>query len=223
MRKLLFAILLIAVACKKQAPEDSTVNTNTTPVDTVKKPVGVNAGTDGNIYKGEKPAPGIQDSFKTYFIKQGNNYCDNNDYALTQYTFMHFQAILDSTCIYTTVDPGNQADINKLYGFADCASHHQTNSARFGWNWQNGAMHIHAYCYAGTVRSYKELGMVTLGKAFDCKLYVLPDKYIFELEGKKDTMTRSCPDNTAIGYKLLPYFGGDEPAPHDVRVKIREM
>lgn len=84
-------------------------------------------------------------------------------------------------------------------------------------------MHIHAYCYAGTVRSYVELGTVPLGKAFDCKLYVLPDKYIFELEGKKDTMARGCPDNVAIGYKLLPYFGGNEPAPHDVRVKIREM
>ena len=222
MRKLLFATLLLLAACKKQQSAPATPNE---PVitDTVKPVPGKKAEKDNIMQNGAVSPGAIQDSFKTYFIKQGNNYCDNNDYALTQYTFMHFRAILDSSCIYTTVDPGNQADINKLFGFADCASHHQTNSARFGWNWENGAMHIHAYCYAATVRSYKELGTVTLGKAFDCKLYVLPDKYIFELEGKKDTMTRGCPDNTAIGYKLLPYFGGDEPAPHDVRVKIREM
>lgn len=222
MRKLLLATLLLLAACKKQQSDPATPSE---PVftDTVKHVSGKTAEKDNVIQHGEVSPVVIQDSFKTYFIKQGNNYCDNNDYALTQYTFMHFRAILDSSCIYTTVDPNNQADINKLFGFADCASHHQTNSARFGWNWENGAMHIHAYCYAGTVRSYKELGTVALGKAFDCKLYVLPDKYIFELEGKKDTMMRGCPDNTAIGYKLLPYFGGDEPAPHDVRVKIREM
>lgn len=223
MRKLLFVTILLAAACKKQDTATTTGNVNAAGTDTVKKHTGVNVGADSSYYTGKKPEPAPQDSFKTYFIKQGNNYCDNNDYALTQYTYLHFRAILDSSCIYTTVDPGNQADINKLYGFADCASHHQTNSARFGWNWENGVMHIHAYCYAGTVRSYKELGIVELGKAFDCKLYVLPDKYIFELEGKKDTMVRGCPDNTAVGYKLLPYFGGDEPAPHAVRVKIREM
>jgi hypothetical protein len=222
MRKLLLFTLLTLVACKKQQ-NDQTKSSDPVPTDTVETKKGMHTAKNNSLQQSELIPALVQDSFKTYFIKQGNNFCDNNDYALTQYTYMHFRAILDSSCIYATVDPTNQADINKLFGFADCASHHQTNSARFGWNWENGAMHIHAYCYAGTVRSYKELGTVTLGKAFDCKLYVLPDRYVFELEGKKDTMTRGCSDNTAIGYKLLPYFGGNEPAPHNVRVKIREM
>lgn len=222
MRNLLFIIVLFIAGCKKEVAE--TIGDNNNPNDTTNIPSGIAIVADNTQHIPAKhEITIIQDSFKTYNIKNGNNYCDNNDYALSQYTFLHFRAILDSSCIYSTVDPTNQADINKLFGFADCASHHQTNSARFGWNWENGAMHIHAYCYAGTVRSYKELGTVALNKAFDCKLYVLPDKYIFELDGKKDTMTRGCADNTAIGYKLLPYFGGNEPAPHDVRVKIREM
>lgn len=221
MRCLLFAIILFITGCKKEKAENPIADKK--PVDTAQQSSGVSATPDNILYNPSKSEIGFADSFKTYIIKKGNNYCDNNDYALTQYTFLHFRAILDSSCIYSTADPTNQADINKLFGFADCASHHQTNSARFGWNWENGAMHIHAYCYAGTLRNYKELGAVPLNKAFDCKLYVLPDKYIFELEGKKDTMTRGCTDNAAIGYKLLPYFGGNEPAPHDVRVKIREM
>lgn len=221
MRYLLFAIILFIIGCKKEKTENS-LNDNK-PVDTLQPTIGIVVQEDNIHYNSAKPEIGFADSFKKYIISKGNNYCDNNDYVLTQYTFLHFRAILDSSCIYATVDPTNQADINKLFGFADCASHHQTNSARFGWNWENGAMHIHAYCYAGTVRSYKELGTVVLNKAFDCKLYVLPDKYVFELEGKKDTMTRGCADNAAIGYKLLPYFGGNEPAPYDVRVKIREM
>lgn len=219
MRYLLFAFILIISGCKKEMAENPI--TDNKPIDTLKPSTGFSAAVDNINYNPSKSE--TEDSFKIYIIRKGNNYCDNNDYALTQYSFLHFRAMLDSSCIYSTVDPTNQADINKLFGFADCASHHQTNSARFGWNWENGAMHIHAYCYAGTVRSYKELGTVALNKAFDCKLYVLPDKYIFELDGKKDTMTRGCVDNTAIGYKLLPYFGGNEPAPHDVRVKIREM
>lgn len=221
MRYLLFAIILFITGCKKEKAENPIADKK--PVDTAQQSSGVSATPDNILYNPAKSEIGFADSFKTYILRKGNNYCDNNDYALTQYTFLHFRAILDSSCIYATVDPTNQADINKLFGFADCASHHQTNSARFGWNWENGAMHIHAYCYAGTVRSYKELGTVVLNKAFDCKLYVLPDKYVFELNGKKDTMTRGCTDNAAIGYKLLPYFGGNEPAPHDVRVKIREM
>ncbi|HLO72037.1 MAG TPA: hypothetical protein VK167_14255 [Flavipsychrobacter sp.] len=221
MRYLLFAIILFITGCKKEKAENPI--TDKKPVDTAQQSSGVSATPDNILYNPAKSEIGFADSFKTYIIRKGNNYCDNNDYALTQYTFLHFRAILDSSCIYATVDPTNQADINKLFGFADCASHHQTNSTRFGWNWENGAMHIHAYCYAGTVRNYKELGTVALNKAFDCKLYVLPDKYVFELEGKKDTMTRGCADNAAIGYKLLPYFGGNEPGPHEVRVKIREM
>ncbi len=221
MRYQLIAIILLISGCKKEKAQSPVVDKK--PVDTVELSAGVNAVADNVKYNPSKPEKDLQDSFKTYTIRSGKNFCDNNDYALTQYSFMHFRAILDSSCIYATADPTNQADINKLFGFADCASHHQTNSARFGWNWENGAMHIHAYCYAGTVRSYKELGTVALNKSFDCKLYVLPDKYVFELEGKKDTMARGCADNTAVGYKLLPYFGGNEPAPHDVRVKIREM
>lgn len=221
MRYLLFAIILFMIGCKKEKAGNPIADKK--PVDTAQESSGVSATLDNIHYNPSKSQIGFADSFKTYIIRKGNNYCDNNDYALTQYTFLHFRAILDSSCTYATVDPTNQADINKLFGFADCASHHQTNSARFGWNWDNGAIHIHAYCYAGTVRNYKELGTIALNKAFDCKLYVLPDKYVFELNGKKDTMTRGCTDNAAIGYKLLPYFGGNEPAPHDVRVKIREM
>jgi hypothetical protein len=28
-------------------------------------------------------------------------------------------------------------------------------------------------------------------------------------------------DTIAAGYKLVPYFGGDEPAPHDMQIKVK--
>src|SRR5690606_41284654 len=64
---------------------------------------------------------------------------------------------LDSSCVYKNPHPENQDDINKLYGFSDCTSLHHANSARFGWNWKDGALRIHAYCYVDSVRQYKEL------------------------------------------------------------------
>lgn len=35
-------------------------------------------------------------------------------------------------------------------------------------------------------------------------------------------MQRHCSDAVDTDYKLLPYLGGDEPAPHDIRIKIKE-
>ncbi|HRO42041.1 MAG TPA: hypothetical protein PL009_04370 [Flavipsychrobacter sp.] len=166
---------------------------------------------------------GNTDTFITYLIRAGNNFCDNNSYPTAALTSLKFKALFDSSCIYATVDPNNQADINKLYGFADSNTFHQTNSARFGWNWMNGEMHIHAYCYVSTVRMYKELGTVPLNTEIDCRLDVLPGKYIFTLNGKSDTMLRASQEVVAKGYKLYPYFGGDEPAPHDIKIKVKEI
>lgn len=162
-------------------------------------------------------------SFITYLIKAGNNYMEGNTYPPFAQSSMKFQAIFDSSCIYTTTDPNDQADICKLMGFADSNTFHQQNSARFGWNWMNGQMHIHGYTYVSTTRIYKELGTVPLNTIINCELDVIPGKYIFILNGKRDTMQRSCMDTIAVGYKLYPYFGGNEPAPHDIRIKIKEL
>jgi hypothetical protein len=226
MRLLVIALLPVLLCnCKKTDKPAPPATTTTPPVDTpaTKHPDVLANNTNQPVKPYTIDGTTPIDSFTSYLIKKGNNFCENNTYAITQYTTLRFRAVFDSSCIYTTTLPANQQDINKLFGFADCASHHQTNSARFGWNWYNGALHIHAYCYAGGTRSYKELGTVPIGKTIDCTLQVLDNTYIFMLDGKADTMQRGCTSANATGYKLLPYFGGDEPAPHDVKIKIREM
>lgn len=194
-------------SCQKN---DSTKSTPPTPKDTTK------VDTTDTL-----TAP--IDSFITYRILKGKNYCENNSYPLWKQSSLRFVVIFDSSCIYTNVDPVNQADINKLYGFSDCTTLHHANSARFGWNWINGAIHIHAYCYVDSVRQYKELGAVSLNKEVNCSIETLPGKYVFTLNGKRDTMLRHCTDSIANGIKLFPYFGGDEPAPHDIQIKIKEL
>ena len=188
--------------------DTTTTNINQIPVDT----------TDTTT-----TFPVVIDSFTSYIIPAGAFYVNGNVYSVFSQQSLKFKVVFDSSCIYTTVDPQNQADINKLYGFSDCGTHHHTNSARFGWNWQDGQMHIHAYCYADSVRLYKELGTVALNQEHTCTIEALPGMYVFTLNGQKDTMQRHCTNVVATGYKLLPYFGGTEPAPHEVRIKIREI
>ena len=148
---------------------------------------------------------------------------EGNTYPAFSHNSLKFKAIFDSSCIYSTVDPTNQADICKLYGFADNNSFHQVNSARFGWNWLNDSLRIHAYCYVNSVRIYKELGTVPINSPSDYSIEVIPGKYIFTLNGKVDTMDRFSLDPQAIGYRLYPYFGGDEPAPHEIKIRIKDL
>jgi len=209
-KNLLVLLLCLSLGCSKS--DDAPPPSN-----------GGGGGGNGGGGGGNGGGGQTGDTFTTYIIKAGNNFCENNVYPLSEIKILKFKAILDSTCIYTNVNPDNQADINKLYGFADDSAFHQISSARFGWNWMDGQMHIHAYCYANAVRSYKELGTVLLNKEIECSLEVLPGKYIFTLNGKRDTMLRSSQDTVASGYKLLPYFGGDEPAPQDIKIKIKEI
>ena len=205
---LLVFFLILQVACKKDntatvsytPPKDSTDNP---PKDT------------GDINSA--------DTFVVYRILKGKNYCEGNHYPIYQSKILKFQAILDSSCMYKNLLPENQNDINKLYGFSDCTSLHHANSARFGWNWKDGALRIHAYCYVDSVRQYKELGQVKIGEMFECSLEVLPQQYKFTLNGESHIMPRYCDDSIANGIKLLPYFGGDEPAPQDIIVRIKEM
>lgn len=167
--------------------------------------------------------PSFGDDYITYKISKGNHEIDNNSNGLFTGNEMKFQAIFDSTCIYKTVDPGNQFDINKLMGFSDCSSQHHENSARFGWNWKENALHIYAYIYVSGQRQEKELGTAELGKTASFKLSTLNNTYIFVYNGNTTIMPRHCSGGLGIAYKLLPYFGGDEVAPQDIKIKIRNI
>jgi len=72
--------------------------------------------------------------------------------GFTSVTEVAYRITFDNSAIYTTQDPANQADINKLFGLSDCSSHHQTNSGRFGWRWYSNQLEIHAYNYVSGVR-----------------------------------------------------------------------
>lgn len=168
-----------------------------------------------------KPANG--NSFVLFQIRKGKHYADHNNYSPVKTDQLHFKVIFDSTAVYTTRLADNQSDINKLYGFSDNNMLHQKYSARFGWRWSGDALRLFAYVYNDGVRSFRELGPVAIGGEQDCKITIAGDQYIFSLNGRETSMPRTAVTARAEGYRLYPYFGGDETAPHDVRILLREI
>lgn len=164
-----------------------------------------------------------QPGFTNYTIRQGQQYCDQNTFAMVEYAELKFVVKFDSSAIYSTVNPSNQYDINKLYGFSDNDSLHQRFSARFGWRWSDNALRLFAYVYNSGIRTSKELGAVQIGAENNCSIKVANKYYVFSLNNITDTLMRSSTTARGSGYKLYPYFGGDEAAPHNINILIKEL
>lgn len=161
--------------------------------------------------------------FVQYTIQQGHQFCDQNLYKSVQYSELKFAVKFDSSAIYTTTDPSNQYDINKLFGFSDNKSGHQRFSARFGWRWSDKALRLFGYIYNNGIRERRELGPVNIGIENSCSIKVTPGSYIFTLNNVIDSMPRKSTTINAIGYQLYPYFGGDETTPHKITIAIKEL
>lgn len=169
-----------------------------------------------------QPLLSTSDAFVKYVIPKGQHYAIGNDLKAVEQTVLSFTVRFDSSCIYQTANPENQWDINKLYGFSDNGAAHQQYSARFGWRWSEGALRLFAYTYNKGVREAKELMTVPVGKELRCSIKAGPETYLFTVDGKSESMPRLSTTPAAKGYRLYPYFGGDETAPHEVRIWIRE-
>lgn len=158
---------------------------------------------------------------KTYVIKKGNHDSGQHVSVVTKNN-LKFQTIFDDSAIYTTQASANQGDINKLYGFSDCDSAHHDNSARFGWRWFNNQLEIHAYTYVDGVRSSQYIKSVNLNQTHSYQLNIVSDHYELIVDDTKISMPRGCGTTSILKYKLYPYFGGDEVAPHDIKIIIGE-
>lgn len=184
--------------------------------------------TNGDLPK-EDPteevvAPG---GFQTYTIPAGEHYSLENGVKPVTGTGMAFEVIFDSSCIYRTRDPRNQDDINKLMGFSDCGLHHHGASARFGWNYMEGEVRIYTYVYSNGVRIPEILmGVAEIGKIHRYKIEIQGEQYKFTFDDHVEYVPRKCESNPVVplpSYRLFPYFGGDELAPHEIRIKVRML
>ena len=166
--------------------------------------------------------PSIPRGYTKYFIAKGQHYSDQSAQVFLNAPSIKCDVIFDSSAIYQNKEVNNQFDVNKLIGFSDCGAGHHENSARLGWNWTGTQVMIYAYSYSGTQRIILPIDSVKIGKAFSCSVEAIEGNYHFAVGEKKVTIQRFCTGYSGSFYKLFPYFGGDETAPHDIRIYIKE-
>ena len=69
--------------------------------------------------------------------------------------------------------------------------------------------------------SFGKITTVELNEIINCTIELDEDKYVISVNGVTKETPRSCGSNYKK-YYLYPYFGGDETAPHDITIRIKE-
>jgi hypothetical protein len=162
--------------------------------------------------------------FMIYKIKKGSHYSRIPFPVLCFGDEMIFDVTFFESCRYSTVLPSNQTDANKLFGFTEGLTLEHKDSARFGWHYdlKTKKIVLHAYCYVGGVRKNTEIGSVEIGVPINLGIKRFKDEYVFSMNGdvigKVEKYTGGI---YYINFKLFPYFGGDEVAPHDILIELK--
>ncbi len=135
-----------------------------------------------------------------------------------------FTARFDETAKYDLATQ-DQHDINKLMGFSEANSLHQENSARLGWryNIEYDNIEIFSYIYRDGEMSFNKISEVDLNETIEYQINLFEDEYEFVVNGFSFRELRDIDQQVGVYYRLFPYFGGDEVAPHDINIYIKEV
>lgn len=153
----------------------------------------------------------------------------------------------DKSCRYELPDY-NSLDVNKLFGLSFGWGAYKNvggpgyippvhwNSARFGWRWSRSQQCIEllAYCYVNGKRNWDEqmrfpvVTQVQLGEQVECMIQLvegtLGPQYGFSTYKVNSPITGSAWIGTVeqphYGFTCGLYFGGSQPASHDIHVTI---
>lgn len=121
------------------------------------------------------------------------------------------------SCLYQLTNPDCIDDINKLFGFS--YGRHQFNSVRFGWRCKGGHLALFAYCKKNGKTIVKKVTDIKPNIHYTCQIYVGTGYVRFSVNDKDEFLTIDYKES--IGYSLMPYFGGNCPAPQDIKIEIR--
>ena len=157
--------------------------------------------------------------YRIYTIKEGKHRSTFN-YSTSRDQNFNWSIIFDSSAIYTTEDPDNQYDINKLIGWSDCSENHMDYSIRFGWRWLNDSLEIHWFRHQHGNFEFSKIKSVSLCEPHEYYLDFTDTEYSLCVDETCVYLDRTCP-GTFKKYKLYPYFGGQETAPHDIKIRIK--
>jgi hypothetical protein len=167
-------------------------------------------------------------------IDQGCNYDSNftlGPRAMALGTHMDrtvsFQCLFESSCAYITSNPADQADWCKLMGITTLDIH--KNSIRLGWAWnpQTHKMALGFYGYIKGTRIMQEIAQVDLNTWVDVSIEMTPNLESVTVNGLKHEEQRSLGLSmfwpTPSWILRTAYFGGNETAPHEMKIDVRDI
>jgi len=115
----------------------------------------------------------------------------------------------------------NQSDINKLFGFAEKSSVNiHKHSARFGWRWIDNSLQILGYAYTEGERKSLLLGTAEIDETYSASIIAHENRYEFIFKEESYFIVRNGAFSSLRKYLSYPYFGGDEIAPHEIRITL---
>jgi len=162
----------------------------------------------------------LTNEYETFTIKKGNHRSTTRINRSLD-TVFNWSILFDSSAIYNTVDSLNQRDVNKLIGWSDCGTRHTENSIRFGWRWLDNSLQILWFKHEHGDFSFGIIDSVSLCEPHIYELNIWRWNYGLCVDGKCVYVNRNCPVEDKK-YMLYPYFGGDETAPHDIKIQIKK-
>ena len=169
-----------------------------------------------------------KNGYRVYTIDRGSHYSDgpidklfgNNNRA----NLWEWEVIFEPSCIYSELDlfnPSNYLDVNKLIGFSDCDRHHSQYSCRIGWRASGDSIELLIYKRDDNNIEFKPLKKIHPDQIVNVTLEFKDTIYISCIDGICDTLDRPCPDWSGRKYSLFPFFGGQETAPHKMKIRIK--
>lgn len=162
-----------------------------------------------------------------FLIKKNTHY--SNGFLFKLLNFFNFKSKIcydlrfDKSTMYN-LENLNQLDINKLVGFS--SGFHHKNSARIGWNCDSKNIILHTYCYINGKRTWSELARIKTENLYRISIEDSGIYYEFKIIDDVGRVTQKSvekPITYRFGYNLWPFFGGDEPAPHDMYIELKKV
>ena len=145
--------------------------------------------------------------------------------------WMERDVMFDSSAAYDLPEEEDDDDVNKLFGIGYINGGHHQDSARFGWNYnkETGKVRLFGYCYVNGKRIIQQICEVPRHKKVQCHISIALSNYYYFVVYDADRNSRwmllgevSIPFtyNKKWKYMLGCYFGGNQPAPHTIKIKI---
>ena len=133
----------------------------------------------------------------------------------------------DSSCIYD-IGGADADDWNKVIGLGfvgskdqslDGVPPHQVDGARVGWRWnaKRGRIDLGAYIYVEGNRIDFKVAEAALNTPTKMTIKIDYDRKVYQVLGGQ---TVPFTHNKSFAYSTGLYFGGNQVAPHRIRVKI---